>query len=86
VRGPDAQEQLHAVHRQARSSRDKSERWVSEMKTYEICVVSKEYRYLEVQAENEDDAKDKAWGLIENVLNHKPADYDTELYVEGEVQ
>jgi len=56
------------------------------MKRYEICVVSKEYRYVEVQADNEDDARDKAWGLIENVLNRKPADYDTELYVEGEVK
>jgi hypothetical protein len=52
------------------------------MKTYEICVVSKEYRYVEVQAEDESDAKDKAWDQIESVLNRKPEDFDTELYVE----
>jgi hypothetical protein len=56
------------------------------MKKYEICVVSKEYRYVEVEAEDEFDAKDKAWDQIENVLNRKPEDYDTELYVEGEVK
>ena len=56
------------------------------MKLYEICVVSKEYRYFEVEAEDEEDARVKAWDQIESAINRKPADYDTELYVEGEVR
>jgi hypothetical protein len=56
------------------------------MKRYEICVVSKEYRYVEVEADDEEDARDKAWNQIESVLNRKPADYDMELYVQGEVK
>jgi hypothetical protein len=56
------------------------------MKRYEICVVSKEYRYVEVEADDEEDARVKAWEQVESVLNRKPADYDTELYVEGEVK
>ena len=55
------------------------------MKKFSVCVVSKEYRYIEVEAVDEDDAKDKAWDVIENTLNQKPQDYDTEIFVEGEV-
>lgn len=53
------------------------------MKTFEICVVSKEYRTIHVEAETEEDAKDKAWDSLENILNIKAEDYDTEIYVEG---
>lgn len=53
------------------------------MNTYTIVVVSKEYRYVEVTAEDNADAEDKVWAQIDSVLNRKPDDYDTELYVEG---
>lgn len=55
------------------------------MRTYELCVVSKEYRYITVEAENENDAMDKAWDGLENTLNTKASDYDTDIYMEGEV-
>jgi hypothetical protein len=58
------------------------------MNTYELCVVSKEYRYLRVEAENESDAIDKAWDRVASgyTCNIKAQDYDTEVYLEGEVQ
>lgn len=56
------------------------------MRTYELCVVSKEYRYITVEAENEHDAIDKAWAGLENTLNRKAQDYDTDIYMEGEVK
>ncbi len=56
------------------------------MRTYELCVVSKEYRYITVEAENEHDAMDKAWDGLENTLNTKASDYDTDIYMEGEVK
>ena len=49
---------------------------------FTICVVSKEYRYVEVEAENQEEAIDKAWDGIENILNGKAEDYDTEMFVE----
>lgn len=52
------------------------------MNKYEICVVTKEYRYVELVAEDDVEAIDKAWLQVENMLNHKPADFDTEVYVE----
>ena len=57
------------------------------MKRYEICVVSKEYRYVEVEAEDESEAKDKVWDKVACGLttDTKAQDYDTELYVEREV-
>jgi len=54
----------------------------SKMSTYEICVVSKEYRWVEVEAEDEQSAVDKAWDNIENIMNRKAEDYDTEIYAE----
>lgn len=54
------------------------------MKTYEIVIVSKEYRYFSVEAESAEEAREIAWGDIENHINGKAHDYDTELYVEGE--
>ena len=52
-------------------------------KKYEICVVSKEYRYVDILADSEEEAKDQVWDQIETILNQKPQDYDTDLYVEG---
>ena len=58
------------------------------MKTYEICVVSKEYRYVTVEAETEAGAIDQAWDWVARGLTSdtKPQDYDTEVYLEGEVK
>ena len=55
------------------------------MKKYELCVVSKEYRYLVVEAENENDAIDKAWDKVASgfTCDIKAQDYDTEVYLEG---
>ena len=48
-----------------------------------ICVVSKEYRYVEVEADSQEDAVDKAWDDIENIMNRTAVDYDTNLYVDS---
>lgn len=56
------------------------------MALYDVTVVTKEYRSLTVEAESPEDARDSAWGQIERVLNWKPEDYDTEIYVEGEIK
>lgn len=53
------------------------------MKKYSVCVVSKEYRWVEVEAEDETGAQDQVWVGIESILNRKPEDYDTELFVEA---
>jgi len=57
------------------------------LKKYEICVVSKEYRWLEVEAETEEDAREKAWDKIVCGFtgDTKPEDTETEIYVEGVV-
>ena len=49
---------------------------------FTICVVAKEYRYVEVEAESQEDAIDKAWNDIETIMNGKAVDYDTEMFVE----
>ena len=53
------------------------------MNTYEVVVVSKEYRTIHVDALDEESAREKAWDMLDNTLNKKPEDYDTEVYVEG---
>jgi len=57
------------------------------MPKYEICVVSKEYRYVTVEAETEEDAKDMVWDKIAYGFtgDTKPEDTDTELYLEREL-
>lgn len=57
------------------------------MKTFEICIVSKEYRWVEIEAEDSEAAKDQVWVMIGNgyTCDTKAEDYDTELFVEGEV-
>lgn len=57
------------------------------MKKYEICIVSKEYRYVEIEAETENDALDAAWDKIAcgYAGDVKADDTDTEVYLEGEI-
>ena len=57
------------------------------MKTYELCIVSKEYRYIQVEAESENDAMDQAWDKVASgfTCDTKAQDYDTDIYMEGEV-
>ena len=57
------------------------------MKTYEVIVVTKEYRTLEVEAENETEAKDKVWDKVIDgyTTTTKAYDYETDVYVEREV-
>jgi len=55
------------------------------MPKYEVCIVSKEYRWIEVEADNESDAKDAAWDKVAcgYTGDVKADDYDTEVQVEG---
>lgn len=52
---------------------------------YEVCIVSKEYRWIEIEAMDQSDAIDKAWVKVENgfTCDTKPQDSDTDIYVEG---
>ena len=54
------------------------------MKKYRVCVVSKEYRWVDIEATTELDAETKALDDIDNIMNYKPGDYETDIYVEGE--
>jgi hypothetical protein len=60
----------------------------NEMKIYTVCFVSKEYRYAQIEANDEDEAREKAWDKVSTgfTCDTKAQDYDTELYVEGEAQ
>ena len=53
------------------------------MNKYVLCVVSKEYRWVEVEAEDDVQAIDMVWGDIENIMSSKSEDYDTDVYVES---
>lgn len=54
------------------------------MKTYEITIVTKFYKTITVEAQNKEDAEDKAWDWVgENDALHN-ADVDTEIYFEYE--
>lgn len=53
------------------------------MNTYDVVVVTKEYRTVQIDAENEEEAREKAWDTFENILNLKPDDFDSDVYVEG---
>ena len=53
------------------------------MNKYVLCVVSKEYRWVEIEAEDDVQAIDMVWGDIENIMSGKPEDYDTDVYVES---
>jgi hypothetical protein len=58
------------------------------MKKFEVCIVSKEYRWVEVEADDEAAAKDRAWDLIsDGYVGDTPAqDSESDIYVEGEVK
>ena len=58
------------------------------MPKYEICVVSKEYRWVEVEAKDHSEAVEKTWDLIANgyVGDRKPDDCETDIYVEQEIE
>jgi hypothetical protein len=55
------------------------------MKKYEVLIVTKEYRYITVEAETENDAWDIAWDDVSNVVSNTDADdFDTEVFVNHE--
>jgi len=58
------------------------------MPKYEICIVSKEYRWVEIEAKDHSDAKEKTWDLIiaGYVGDTSPEDTETDLYVEQEIE
>lgn len=58
------------------------------MKRYEVCLVTKQYHYFEVESENETEAREKAEYWVDcGYLNDKePDDYDTEIFVEREIE
>jgi len=59
----------------------------TEIKTYELCVVTKDYRYIKVEAESEQDAIDKGWDEVASgfIYETEATDHDTDIYLEGEV-
>lgn len=52
------------------------------MKRYTICVVDREYRYVEVEAEDGTDARDKVWQDLEAILRKEPDDIDTDIVID----
>lgn len=57
------------------------------MKRFEVCILHKEYRWVEIEAEDELQAHDLAWDKVAcgYTGDVKPEDTDTEIYIEGEV-
>lgn len=59
------------------------------MKKYEICVVSREYRTVHVDAESEELAEEEVWNLLADGLDilkvQGEIGLETEVYVQGEV-
>jgi hypothetical protein len=55
------------------------------MPKYEICLVSKEYRWVEIDADTENDARDKAWDMVAcgYIGDTKFQDSETDVYCEG---
>lgn len=55
------------------------------MPKYEICMVSKEYRYVEIEADSENDAIGEAWDMVScgYTGDTTAQDTETEIYVEG---
>ena len=52
---------------------------------YEVCIVSREYRWIEIDALDQNDAVDKAWDKVARgfTCDVKAQDRDTDVYVEG---
>lgn len=49
------------------------------MKTYTVYIEAKEYYTIEVQANDEDDAEDKAWRLFPHYTAHYGENNVTEI-------
>lgn len=58
------------------------------MKRYEVCVVTKQYHYFEVEAENEAEAREEADYKLDcgYVGDREPDDHDTEIFIEREIE
>ena len=60
------------------------------MKKYEVCVVSREYRTVHIDAENEELAEEEVWNLLADGLDTLKVQgeigLETEVYVQGEVK
>lgn len=54
------------------------------MPNFEVCIVVKEYRWLDIEAESEAKAKDKAYALLDaDYFENNPAqDSDIEIYAD----
>jgi hypothetical protein len=52
------------------------------MKTYTVAVVTKHYKYIEVEAENEQQAEDLGWEWVSRNDPLDGADIDCELFAE----
>jgi hypothetical protein len=57
------------------------------MKRFEVCVLYKEYRWLEIEAEDEEQAKEAVWDRVACGFTGdvKADDVDTEIYIEREL-
>ena len=55
------------------------------MKTYQVTIVTKYYKTIEIEAENEDLALDMAWDWAETNDTLDGAEIETELYDLDEV-
>lgn len=53
------------------------------MKTYTICVVERFYRWVEVEAEDQDMARDMVWDKVDSIVGKDPDDSDCDVIVEG---
>ena len=58
------------------------------MKKFEVCIVSKEYRYVEIEAEDDIRAIELAWDKVAcgYTGDVKSDDSETEVYLEGELE
>ena len=57
------------------------------MKRFEVCILYKEYRWIEVEAEDQEQAKEEAWDKVACGFTGdvRADDEDTEVYVEREI-
>ena len=57
------------------------------MKKYEVCIIHKEYRWVDIEAESEAQAKTKAWEMVSDgyVGDTSAQDADCEIRVEDEI-
>jgi hypothetical protein len=52
---------------------------------YSVCIVHKEYRWVEVEASTKEEAENRVWAMIDHgfLEDRKPEDADTELQTES---